>query len=315
MSINFKKGILIFGFSRSGSTLIRSLFAKNEQYLVYEIEIHWFLDYWLKYGKNGTSVFEAWFFLENHRKFPSLNRWENINICKDDFFENFNKFKIISSKELFRGIMNMIFKDETSISDRTLVVKYPALIEHEKAVSLLFDKVFLINMVRDPRGAINSYMNRWTSGELLYVIKLWNKSIKQVNDFKNYNLINIKYEDLLINSNIVELELKEFLHDSKLNINTKFKNKIIQFTSTNKGKEELKTLEGFQTGKINSWEDELSNVKIKIIELFCLDGMITLDYKTINLKSYYKIPLMFFKLEHVLKEKKRKLSKFRKNKD
>ena len=171
--LDFNEGILIIGFPRTGTTLLRTLFKNNKNYLVYEIELQWLLDYFLKFGNKGLIVDRAWTFLNSHLKFPSNNRWELINIQKDDFVNYFDVDVPISPQTLFRGVMELVFKDNIDVKEKKVVVKYPALIEHEKLVNVLFEEVIVVNMVRDPRAAISSYMNRWFTRELFYVIKLW----------------------------------------------------------------------------------------------------------------------------------------------
>ena len=307
--INFKEGVLIFGFPRSGTTLARKTFAKNSNYFVYEIELQWLVAYFLKFGKSGIDKIEAWNFLSNHNKFPSNNRWKSLNINKTDFLKYFNEFEQVSIKELFRGVMNLIFSNEKDYSNKKLVVKYPQLIEHEEVVRILFEKVLIINMVRDPRAAVSSHMNRWPSKELNYVTKLYNKSIDKISDFGNYNLINIKFEDFISISSIIEKELRIFLNDSNFRIDNELENETLQFSSNSKGIKQTTKLKGFQKAKINNFQSDLKLQQIAFIEMECKKSMNEYNYEFLNTKRniffYYSI-----KIEHFIATQKRKLAIF-----
>ena len=80
----FKDYLIIVGFPRSGTTMLRSYLSYYPELCVHEIEPHWIQDFYLKYGKNAVDGNVIRKFLLNHRKFPSHNKWSEINISEEN---------------------------------------------------------------------------------------------------------------------------------------------------------------------------------------------------------------------------------------
>ncbi len=158
-----KSPIFIFGFPRSGTTLLRSILSQHSQItLVNEPELIWAMRYAgydieSKFSKDDRSLL--------------INKLKRIGLCRKHLERNAESVKTaflhsdgtLSFKEIFEKLLpkpneNQVVWGEKSLNNLFFI----------KEILSMYPQAILIHMIRDPRSAILSYYQktrRGTSGE------------------------------------------------------------------------------------------------------------------------------------------------------
>jgi hypothetical protein len=185
--------IFIGGALRTGTTLIHGILCKDEKTFKMQKECT-YLRFLLQAYTEGKKL------------------W---NVHTDDYFDNPEHFMFANKQILsnyFHHIYNRFGKD------KIMVQKHPGLIDYFPELEELFpnDCLFIV-VLRDPRDAISSFLD-FKRFDGYDIQRVTDQYIGSYYYFMNYyeqkrwmpNVLFVKYEELLTNTNQVMIDLREF---------------------------------------------------------------------------------------------------------
>ena len=146
-----------------------------------------------------------------------------------------------------------------------------------------FKKIKIIQIIRDPRAVVASnYAKKNEKYPLLFLCRQWRKlaSLSYLYNEKYKNILNIKYEDLIENTDVVSREICKFLKidfDPNILDPSKFKDGNNKSWSQNTSYKNSKNQ--FNISSIYKWKKFLNKSQIKIIESLCGAEMKLFNYK------------------------------------
>ena len=212
-----KSPVFIFGFPRSGTTLIRSVLGQHSKIsLVNEPELIWALRH---AGYNVDSRFS-----KNERSLL-INKLKQIGLCRKHLERNaasiipgfLDSGDDLSFNEVFEKLLprpneNQVVWGEKSLNNLFFI----------KDLLSMYPQAILIHMIRDPRSVILSYyqkMRRRTSGEnanIEYDLHVfWLRTVlyfqKQSSLWKRWMAIAMQSKQLISSDNWKEITFEEFL--------------------------------------------------------------------------------------------------------
>lgn len=284
-SMNFKDYLIIVGFPRSGTTMLRSYLSNYEELCVHEIEPHWIQEFFQKFGVKQLDASKIKGFLKDHPKFPANQRWNRINISDRDLQILFEDGLVYDLKTIVKIVFGFLFKDQNP-NEKTLVLKHPNLIFSSQTPGLLqylFNpgKVKIIHIIRNPKAAIASYISRWRNTGMKSLSSLWARAFYNGNSLyskNSFSFTNVKYEDLLADPQGVITHLFYVL---EIDVSVKefvFKKRVREWDRETK-KKKFVTLEGFDATKNNKWTTTLSSDEAWLIEYYLRQEMSALNYE------------------------------------
>lgn len=238
--------------------------------------------------------------LRNLFRYEALEKEENWNEVLIDVlrllnleFSIWNKnfelseLKYNVDKGDVKGLLNYIFESEAKASGKTqLFIKEIKLYEFFPYLLVNYPNAKFVYQTRDPRDVALSWKKNLTHyGGIVNAAKQW--KLDQQQSLKNYHLLKkssrsyiLKYEDIISDVEFHSNELLGFL-------GLKYEGEMINFhkdSLTQKNAGTQKAWKNLSRGVISNnsgkFENELSEIEIKIIEKICFFEMKQLGYKT-----------------------------------
>lgn len=262
--------VVIVGFPRSGTTLLRSLLARHEELLVPLREIHYVLEFQERYrgwiGDPAEAIEQLW----RHAKWtPELLQKEQLAP------------RITEAGMPVSAFFRIVFEEMARANGgRTLVLKHPELGHHLDLVRAVFPEVKVLSAVRDPRASVLSHRRRWPRMHVYWCASLWNRCVDVANACRAAGLgvRETRYEDLLEHperelSGICEWIGKEWRPEL---LEGDF---VLHDHSQAAG--EKHDYGGLDRSRIDSWKTGLSNNEIRLIERLCSGRMGRHGYESV----------------------------------
>ena len=295
------KQIFVVGNSRSGTTMMGRILNNHSDIFTFK-ELHFFGQLWSSDDENKRlSKSDA------VKLCSKLLCIQEFGILNQETPEQFNKIsdKIIlgdnnSSLDIFKLFLNYSVKQNSSIisCDQT-----PRNVFYIQEILDNFPSVKVVNLVRDPRDILLSQKNKWKRKFLgasgipyreairsyfnyhpITISKIWNSTINSADKFKkDERVFTIKFEDLLINSDVVISDLCDFL-------NISFEDNMVKVPNvgSSTSKDISKKL-GLDKSKISKWKNGgLSSSEIYLSQKMCSENMSEFQYPT---KKFSILPL------------------------
>ncbi len=311
--VNDTQQIFVVGSSRSGTTMMGRILAKNPSVFTFR-ELHFFGTIWTN---------------NNNRE---LNKNEQIDLCsklfaiqKNGLFnqDNCSKFNSKSEQLLAKGIKDplQIYRLflETVTKDHGAKIaceQTPQNLYYLHEILEFFPNAKVINLVRDQRDVLLSQKNKWKRRFLgakkiplsealrslvnyhpILTSKIWNSSLLCTLKYFNHSQVKIvKFEDLLSDSENVIKDICNFL---KIDFQDQMLNVPVVGSST-ESDSKLELL--IDSSKINKWKrGGLSNGEIYLSQKMSSEMMDKFKYEkqvfsTPPLSIVYYLILFPFKL-------------------
>jgi len=257
--MNKKIGFLVY-VGRSGSTMLASLIDSCDDIDVLP-ETHFItkiiaLGYKEIRFKDFNDVVNLIF---------SEKQFADLNIKRDDIFDNFNSSKFPYSKKDFILKLLEIICQKLCFNAPTLLIK-TSLVSNMSVVNKYFPESFIIHLIRDVRGVHRSrlqtlkHYSRDNPGDLsIYCAYMWSRQTKVYSE--NPTTINVRYEDVLedyhVQINILRKHIG--LVESKISVSNGYRIGSSQMhLHKNVGYE-------INSKHANKWMKELSHPQISIL--------------------------------------------------
>lgn len=298
--------IFITYINRSGSTYLANLFSKFDEVLVCpeaEVLINKFLiNPDKKYDFNSEEQNNVSNILENDNKFKhwgiTISDLESLNGVKTNFdafihilYVYMQKIKPKATTIVFKGnlLINLFYKITSASNNR--------------------QDINFISIYRDIRAVYNSQKHTFGSNNKILSynpIQTTIEWIKHINTIENLlhnnNFYSIKYENFIINTEIV---LAELLIKLNININSYNKDGDLFSRIPNHQKKMHSNINNIpDTSKINAWQANLSTKDIYIIQKKAEKVLLKYDYKILKIKINllsYLVSYIYYYTDYFLK--------------
>jgi len=278
--------VFIVGNSRSGTTMLSRVFGNHPEVYAFN-ELHFFGNL------EGRKLNNA----DLAKELLDIERSNFLTkVSKDEHWEEVETMLIdsISQVEVFQ---QFLFYETTINNASVAVCQTPSNVYHLDKILKSFNKVKVINMVRDPRDVLLSQKNKWKRKflgandipffELLrarfnyhpYTIsKMWNTAVNR-GCVNHQNVKTIRFEDLLQHPENTILDLCQF-------IGLSFDSSMLQVANIGSSNKQDQGVDYIDSSKIFKWKKGgLSKAEIIISE--------KVNRKIINRLGYEKINKTF----------------------
>lgn len=274
MKDRFTGPLFIVGLSRSGTKLIRELLNRNDKIRIPSIESH-FIPRIIS-NQNGTLEGNK----ELIKKSTFAKRQKHVKWPDDKVLSNY--CVIESEVNLIEAILKyyalegncLNWGDEDIWGDKT-----PLYLRHLDLLGNVFPRSKFIHIIRDPRDRALSVNKTWNKS-MLRATELWRREIQGAMKWRNLptRYLEIKYEDLILNTENVLRDICEFLEIDFSNDMVQLGNPVEKYGETSKtNKVSRKSISKF----------ELENPKvIKRIEEIAFPIMGELGYRPKYAKKF-----------------------------
>lgn len=266
---------VIVGFPRSGTTLLRTMLVGNPKLDVLEVETHYVLDLYRRFGYRLQDADAAIRELLGHPKFPEgLSQREEIH-------------GLLSAANpstlgvLLRRFFRLLFPGGNS----TLVIKYPALVGHLDFLAQLFPNLVILNTIRDPRAAVSSHRARWPTNSVAEASLAWCDAVSGASRWAVTNrdaYAEVRYEELLLDPVPTLKVICELLEVDYCPAMTSLDYEDGQWDAATPGRERRHRFVSLETAKIDQWRTALDNPDLAVIEHICGTRMQELGYELVQ---------------------------------
>lgn len=266
----------IVGYPRSGTTLLAGLLSKYEKLSVTP-ETNYFRSLRTKYsnyyGYNALDLFIK------DKRFQDLNTdYSKIIINPED-----------NTDIIFKKILDNYAKKNNS---SLIIEKSPLHANHLNDIWTLFPYAKVINIFRDGRDVILSNLKQsWTTNNSYKHAAEWRELVKYFNSISDNRLFNIKYEDLVVNTDATISKILNFLNMSEFtNTNTVSPLLVPNWESEWKNK----ALEEPDSNNVYKWKTNKLDKKLDITFRILNKGLIDLNYEPHLSKNNFNLSLLFY---------------------
>lgn len=268
--------LIIAGFPRSGTTLLRTALRRHPDLDVLEHEPHYLPELYRRFGDVLTDVPAAVDFLIEHPTFPTQD------VSPEALRHAFRSDGPLTSPAFLRTYFGLLFEGEHRLP---LVVKLPRFIFDLGEAEQLFETIRVIHVIRDPRAAIASHIARWPQGRLWHRIETWKEAIRAGQAWHARHpdaYLEVRFEDLIHTPReqlgricrFLGLPFREELLDLDYD--------LFQWSAERPGDAFVRHFDGFDASKVNRWERQLPRLDVKLIERRCRREMRALGYEPSN---------------------------------
>ena len=289
--MNSTKQIFIVGSSRSGTTMVGRILARNKDIFTFN-ELHFFGSIWTnqspKFISQKTQV----------KLFSKLLCIQDNGFLNQDNIADFipDARRILKNKNLNLLELYEFFLQYISSKNHALIScdHTPKNIYYLKEILNYFPNAKVINMVRDQRDVLLSQKNKWRrrflgASDIPYseMIRsfinynpiltsiVWKSSLKHSLEFKNNSRVKmIRFEDLLTDSERIVKDICFFLE-----INFQKEMLEIPLIGSSSDNDQRTNLQ-IDMSKIERWKrGGLSNAELYISQIITKDIMLKFGYK------------------------------------
>ena len=298
----------ITGLYRSGTTLLQKVLQNHSNVfsadqplpnLYYHIKSNF-------YKENNISkkiVLGTLFCNKNYQPFEFINFINNYKIDKSDFeiiFNNAKKYSGVNSEKvfniygsLFQGKLYNVYCQLCNLlseeyNKKDVTYKGTKEIIAEEYIPYFLDKgIKVLLIIRDIRDVINS-LNYGKGSDFtgnirptLFNIRNWRKSVAYSIAYKeNPNLLTLKYEDLVNNSENELKRISEFLNIKSFDIKNLYKGFKDHGASKWKANSSFKDYHNISNESVGKYLNNFNQKYINYIERLCLPELLYLKYET-----------------------------------
>ena len=290
MKSNKMNMIFIIGNSRSGTTMMANILAKNNDILIFK-ELHFFdvlsTSDLVKYGKNQALKIYAKLLCSNKLEPWNINKYTQFLIQAE---KELKITKSITNYELFKlFISNQLKKHGKNIA----VEQTPRNSFHFEKIAAHMPNSRFIHMIRDCRAILISQKNKWKRNR--FGGKLTRKEV--IRQFVNYNPIitstlynktlsriishqkgisddlftTVKYENLLLMPEKTLKNLFSFL-------NLYYSDNVLEINHSSSSFEKKSKI-GIDSSRIGDWKNHINNTECFIAQKINLKLLRELNYK------------------------------------
>jgi len=235
LNVNTFPAIFIVGSSRSGTSLMARILGTHPRIYTFQHELHFFeeivvgkdlfkkisLDEAKKIYANLLAIVHEGYFSKPSFKFYLSEAEKYIKDINDD----------LTPANIYKNFLYFWAQKNNKFMP---CEQTPKNIYYLEEIFDIFPQVKIINMMRDPRDVLLSQKNRWRLRFIGYknypfyevirsfvnynpiiISKLWRSSVMRYEQFKNDSrVINVKFEDLILNFDAVMERICNFLEIS-----------------------------------------------------------------------------------------------------
>ena len=259
--------VLIVGFPRSGTTLVRTALDTHPRLCAYPAEAAFLPRAADASDEAALTRDEAGRTVERLAVRRGLDRaFQGTDRC--------------SLRRLLLSVLNGRCHAESE--DLIPLLKYTPMVTEIERAERIFPGVKVLHVVRDPRGVVASHAARWPEGGLWHRIRGWKRAIAAARDWgKNHEerYHQFRYERLLRNP-------RQCLRSVCAFIGIPYHPKVTQldyvtwtFDREEAGEKSARRFTEFDRSKIDQWKEALGPYEVELVESRCAREMQALGYE------------------------------------
>jgi len=270
--------VLIVGFPRSGTTLLRTAINNHSRVSAYPDE--------------------AFFLLEVYHQLG------NQSFGKEAALEAFLGARVRAEQNKLREVIRRAYQGTSEHTLNTLmtpmaqalcqktakgdvqkasipVLKFGPFASRLEIADYLLPGVRVLHIVRDPRGAVASHLARWPDGPLWFRVQEWREAVRQGHDWGKKNqdrYFEVRFEDMLEQPEYTFQSICTFIgvRYSKRMVNLDYVTPQFGTHALEHG--QAKHFSTFEPKKVDQWKQTLTAFQIKLIEHLCSEEMDMFGY-------------------------------------
>jgi hypothetical protein len=285
-SLNDVKINFIIGPGRSGTTLLTTILNQHK-HCIASPEIKHIIFFYHKYGKINTFSEKLKHKLLQYLKgYLSVKKLPVFNTFSENMLDFIPLDRKISFKDLMLNVYFLIFKDGKDPKNISVIIdKNPLYTFYVDELKSIFPEAKFLVLIRDYRAYVNSVIqNRppfTAKRSIYYYAYTWNLYAREIisqSSVLKHQLLIIKYEDFVINQEVYMSQVLDFFRLEKdlsiLNFHdesqTLLKVDVEEKLQYDRMVKKLKSLSSpIDPTRINSWQKNLNDSDLKIIEKIC----------------------------------------------
>jgi hypothetical protein len=286
--------VLIVGFPRSGTTLVRTALGAHPRLCAYPSEADFLLRAGDHIEKEALSREGAVHVVEQL----------DLEIADEAIRRGIDQVFRRTDRCTFRRVLLSVLKSQCHAANGsgTPLVKYSPVAPGIKNAGPLFPDLKVLHVVRDPRGVVASHAARWPEGGLWYRIRGWKRAVaaaKKWGEAHEERYHQFHYETLLNNPSQCLRSLCEFLGLAYSPEVTDLDYVTWEFHRENAGEKSTRRFRGFDRSKIDQWQEALSAYEVELIESRCAHEMGEFGYEQSTPETSVVFSYMHRLFEHV----------------
>jgi hypothetical protein len=266
--------VLIVGFPRSGTTLVRTALDAHPRLCAYPAEAA-FLSRAASEA-DGTT-------LRREEAVRTVDRLA-LELSEEDVRRGLDHAFRGTDRRDLRGILLSVLKSRCRAENEDLVplLKHtPTVFEIERAEQI-FPDVKVLHVVRDPRGVVASHAARWPEGGLWHRIRGWKRAVAAARDWgqaheERYH--QFRYERLLRNPSQCLQSVCEFIGIPYHPKVTDLDYVTWAFDREEAGEKATRRFTEFDRSKIDQWREALGRYEVQLVESRCAREMQAFGYE------------------------------------
>jgi len=269
--------VLIVGFPRSGTTLVRTALGSHPRLCAYPSEGYFLL------RTNDSAWKEEQTQAEVTR---SLERLE-LELPKETILQGINRaFEGAERRTPYRTLLHVL-ESRCAEQEGSVIplLKFGPMVSSLEQADNLFPGMKVVHVIRDPRGAIASHAARWPEGGLWHRIQGWKQSIVAGREWRKDHerrYHQVQYEALLKNPEEGLRSVCEFVGIEYRPEVTQLNYVTLEFDPQRRGESSKRKFTGFDQSKIEQWKETLGAHEVQLIEARCASEMRELGYVRSN---------------------------------
>lgn len=266
--------LFIIGMPRSGTKLLRELLNNHTKISILTIETE-FLPYWVKNW--GT-----WGGAERLSDYKYFDRFYKKVIRLPYFLYKSSRGDLINPRDWYNrcgsfsvsGVFEALVRHDANVGKSMIWGdKSPAYIRQIPLIKKLFPEAKIIHIIRDVRDYCLSINNVWGKN-MMRAAQRWADDVAKARSdgalFKE-DCIELKYEDLLDNPEIILMRLCEFL-------GVEYEDQMLEFKNPTENYGDARDKKEVVSSNKRKWEKKLDKKMVLNIEMICSSQLRALGY-------------------------------------
>jgi len=269
--------VLIVGFPRSGTTLVRTALGAHPRLCAYPAEAA-FLSQAADASDGTTLSREAAVRIVEHLTLELPE--EDVRRGLDHAFRGTDRCDL-------REILLSVLKGRCRAKNGPLIplLKYTPMVFEIERAEQVFPDVKVLHVVRDPRGVVASHAARWPGGGLWHRIRGWKRAVAAARDWgqpheERYH--QFRYERLLRNPSQCLRSVCEFIGIPYHPKVTELDYVTWTFDREDAGEKSTRRFTEFDRSKIDRWTEELGRYEVQLVESRCAREMQEFGYEPLK---------------------------------
>lgn len=272
MSKNNQLSLFVVGLPRSGTKLLRELLNNHSEIFIPSIEAYFVPHLIKRYGDKKLGEEEAKKVMDEIRNSLFFFYYDNTELL--------DLKRLVKEHTTVKDILGELWQQmaQIQLGEKVQILgdKTPRNVFHLHTLMSAFPNAKFIHIVRDPRDNVLSAKNKWNK-KIFRAAYNWQKAISNIDGMVDKTrFIEVKYEDLIKNTENVVKNLCQFIG-----------------ISYQKGMERLKTNvenkgEVVDENNYNKFQDQLLAKEIIYIEALTKEGLQKYGYLLTNQEVEFK---------------------------